>query len=219
LQTPPAARGRAPGAAAQHVEDSGARELNERRQTEQQAGGGRNHGGGEDHCAIDMQIDGAGEARRYEALEHRHAPWRNEQSECAARTGKQEVLGDGLAGQAQRTGAQRAPHGELAGASGGPDQQQVADVGARDQQDQHRREQQNRESRAALAQHLLFQRNELDTDAAIRGRKLGRKLPRNFGHIGLRGGDARVRTQPPDGVQKVAIPARAQLRRKPQRQP
>src|SRR5438874_699450 len=73
---------------------------------------------------------------------------------------RQKLLARGLARDPRRARAERGADGDLAAAGGGSREQQIRDVGARDQENESHGAEQHEEWRADLADERRLQRND-----------------------------------------------------------
>ena len=93
-----------------------------------------------------------------------------------ASSAEHHALGQQLADDASAAGAEREADGDLAAALRRAREQQVRDVGARDEQDEDRRRLPQRQDRPrALVEHALRQRVDADAVIAVRVGKLLRE--------------------------------------------
>ena len=94
---------------------------------------------------------------------------RQQQAERAAAERQQDALGQQLADDAAAAGAERRADGDLPLPRQRPRQQQVGDVGARDQQHEGRPTPSRTSSdEPHVADHLLLQRHDAERQAAVR---------------------------------------------------
>ena len=101
---------------------------------------------------------------------------------------------------------------------GCPGQQQVGDVGARDQQHEGHRAGQDEERRPHVTGQLIAQRDDARRPAGVEVGKHPRQLGRNVSHVELRLLDGHARLQPSDNHERPAT-RRSRLRREADRQP
>ena len=108
----------------------------------------------------------ARQARRIARMSALHADAREHEAEHAADDRQQHALGHELAQQPAAAGAERGAHRELAMPRLGARQQQVGEVGARDQQHERHRRLQHPDGAAGAADDLLLHRLHLQDVAA-----------------------------------------------------
>ena len=131
----------------------------------------------------------------------------------AAEQAEQQALDQHLAGQAAAAGADGGADGELLGAALGPDEQEVGDVGAGDEQDDPDRRHHHPQALADVADEIVEQRADVRPEPRVlhhldahplRRRELGQRdadHPRDVG-VDLREGDAGA--EPADRLEVVA---------------
>ena len=90
-------------------------------------------------------------------LQRSDAAGRQRQPGRSAQQREQHALGEHLPRQPDRARPQRRPHGHLAFPVGAAGQQEVGDIGARDQQYESNRSQEHQQGGPHLADHLLLQ--------------------------------------------------------------
>ena len=116
------------------------------------------------------------------------AEQREYDTQRAAAQREQNAFGQKLTDDAPRTGAQRGADRNFFLAGHGARQQQIGHVGAGDQQDAGDRAEQDQQGAARVADHLLLQRDDAESQAAI-GRIVLRMIVAQAGgeriHFGL----------------------------------
>ena len=90
----------------------------------------------------------------------------NAEAEQTAEHRQHEVFGEQLPPQERRRRAERGADAHLALALHEPRQREIGDVGARDDEDEHRRDEQNDERRLRLRRELVLPRRDDDVEAA-----------------------------------------------------
>ena len=113
-----------------------ARATQGRSQAEQEARQQRDGKSEDQHRRIKPDLLDARDIRQRQAFESLQAPECQQQSGAGARQGQQETLNQELSDNPERACPQTAADGDLAAARVGASQQQIGNVGARDQQHQ-----------------------------------------------------------------------------------
>src|SRR5689334_9717846 len=105
-----------------------------RRESEQETGEKRDEAGEGQHASVHCNLSGARQVSRKVMYENGNASVEKGQCEKIAGSGKYQAFSHQLARNAGLTGAKRCAESNFTGARRGTREQQVADVGARDQQ-------------------------------------------------------------------------------------
>ena len=126
--------------------------------------------------------------------------------------GEHQALGEQLPGDAAAAGAEREPDGDLATAGRGAREQQIADVGARQREDQHHRDDYGPEHRRRAGLGVGSELGAGDADAAGRRRRdsggsAGRARRRRCAPIGARRQPAATLHAARPRLEHVARPA------------
>ena len=95
----------------------------------------RDHEREEEHRAIDRDAADSGNAARAQRLDRTDRQVRQQEPEAAAGQGEDDAFGEHLEDEAPAAGAERGADGDFLAAHRRAHQQQVGDVGARDQDD------------------------------------------------------------------------------------
>ena len=211
----PAAREirRAPPVGAQHIGQVGPRRPQRAhhadRDSRDQRDPERDQQRGGVHLGAGQERHGAQHHRRHRRDQEIERRQREEDADRAARHRIHHRLGREQPDQLAPIGAERGAHRQLLAARQVPGEEEVGDVGARDEQDQPRRAQEQHHDRPRLAEDLLRQRDQEHAALAI-GVGIGRgQPPRHRGRLGLRLLDAHTGRQPGDHVHPVEVAALA----------
>ena len=149
-----------------------------------------------------------------------HRGVREDQADGAADRGEQHALGQHLADQPRRAGAERRADRQLACADRPAREHQVGDVRARHQQDERDGGEEQLQRRARRSDNPLLQRTDADTHVRIGVRIPLLEILRDAMHLVLRLRQRHARLQPRDDTQIVRPPrARDALRRPSHRHP
>jgi hypothetical protein len=120
-----------------------------------------------------------------------------------AEQGEDQTLGEELPDDAPAIRAERGPNGNLALSGRAARQQQVRDVGARNQEHERDRAREDEKGGPVLARQLFVERNDARAPACVARRKLRRERSRDGCHLGLRLRDGEPRFQ---SAERLEIP-------------
>ena len=199
-----------------------ARRLQRRNQAEDEAGGERDDRGERQHAPVDADAGPVdADARNVAGVDGQQradADHADHQPEHAAHRRQHDALGQQLPHDAAAAGADRGADRDLALADGRAHQQQVGDVGARDQQDEGDRAQQHPQRRSDVADDDLLHRR--DAEAALAAQRVRKRLAELLrGLLQLRGGGGErdARFQAAGGQEEMALhhAVRIDLKRQP----
>ena len=132
------------------------RRVKRREDAEEHARGHRDPGGKEQHLPGEARRGRIDRAERQIGRHDADRPAEHHEPRDAAQRREQTRLEQQLAYELTAARANREPHGHLRRAAGGAREQQVRDVGARDEQDDQRDDLENRERRAGLREDVTL---------------------------------------------------------------
>ena len=135
-------------------------------------GQGQAHADPQQAC-VDGQVEGANREAGRISAEDWHYPQRDDHTENRPDAAEQQAFREQRSAQRARTGAERRPYGQLAFPPDRSGQDQVRDVGARDDEDQRRRGQQDEEHRSRPRCDLIPQQLRVDPEVGLRRVRLG----------------------------------------------
>ena len=201
----PAARALRLGASTflQELTGRGRRTLQRGRGAEDQARDERCQRRVEDHGGVDAD---AGQPRQVGWRQRRQrldAPGCQQQSSRAAHGRKHEAFRQQLCDQPAPSGAQGRANRQFPLPGGGPREQEVGNVRAGDEEDEHRRPEQDQQRLPDIADDLLVHRHEPHADAGVGVRILTLEGRGNHVHFALRGAAVDRWLQPADDLQPV----------------
>jgi hypothetical protein len=198
-----------------------ARRRERRRGAEREHHHHRDAGGEKEDAHVQRRRRGVGKTRWRQAREIPQEGHGERHAEPGTERREHGVLGEQLSRDAGIGGPERLPHGHFPDADGASREQQIREVGARNQQHHSHRHHQQRHRRPYVAREVLLQGGHGYPGSPIGPRKLTPQLARQIGHVGLslQHGDARL--QPRHRVHEVAGAQleldRRELRRNPER--
>jgi hypothetical protein len=199
-----AGSGAAPALSLERRRQGHARGAPRRHDPEQEAGEDRGDAGESQDHGVDADLLGARQpvgACRGQEID---APPGEQQPEAAAEHGEQQALDHEQAHEARSAGAEGHAHGDLAPARHAPDQQQVGEIGAGDEEHEAHRTHEDEQGRPHRTDHLRLERQQpravLGDPVAAQARRERIRLTRRRRQVDPRG-------QPADGVDEVQ-PAR-----------
>ena len=188
------------------------RQLQGRQQAAQGAGQQRRQHREDQDAAIDVDGVEPRDLHRADADQRVDAPERDHGAGRAAGRGQRQAFNQQLAHDADPARAERGADRHLAAARGAARQQQVGDVGARDQQHgRHRAEQRDQGGPVVLDQHILEWPDDDPVHAVARVR--GVDAGGDGGQLGLRRRQRDAGTQPADRLQERRAALIGPLRR------
>ena len=118
-----------------------------------------------EHERIDGDRVEARQVSRAERHQQPHAGAREQQADHGSGERDRQALGEHLPHQLRTAGANRRADGELAAARRGADDEQVGDVGARDQQHEGNRAHQRQDRRTHAADEVVEHRHDVEVEA------------------------------------------------------
>ena len=158
---------------AQQIHDVGARGAQRRHEPEHDRGHQRRAHGKRHHRRIDPHVLKARQVLRAERQQQPDADPREPDAGDGAGAGEHQALGEQLAHEARPRAPERRPHRQLALARGRADEQQVRDVGARDEQHERHRPHERQDRGPDVGDQILVHRLDAEVHA---GRLLDGKL-------------------------------------------
>ena len=198
------AAGRAARAIAEPLVQVGARRLERRHDSEHQAGQRRDRDGEADDPPIDGRGGEGRELDRRERQQDAEADPGDNQTRQPRQDGQHQTLDEELTHQAALAGAQGEPHAHLAMAARRPDQHQVRDVGAGNQQDESDGDEQDDQGRPHTTDQLLAQRTDTHRPPGVGRGELAGDVRRNRVEIGGRGHHVDAVLEPSDEGEALA---------------
>ena len=130
--------------------------------TEEQTAEPREQNGKGKYRRVDSGRNEPGDIRRSECDERSHTPQCQDGPCGTACQRENQRLGEGLLNQVPPTRADRGPDGRLAPASGTPCQQEIGDVGARDEQHEAHGAKEGEKASSVAADQLAIKLGESD---------------------------------------------------------
>ena len=143
------------------------------------------------------------------AADTQQAHVRQQQSDQAAGDGEHQALGQQLADDAPAAGAERGADGDFLLARERAGEEQVGDVGARDEEHEGHRRHEHQERQAHAPDRLLLQRQHAERQPAVRRIEVWMLAPqphRQRVELGSRLRDRRARLERRDDVVVLAVP-------------
>ena len=128
------------------------------RDAEEHDGHERHDEGEREHRRVERHGLQVVEALHGYSADDARAPRRDYQADCRSREPEQQALDEQLSHDSPRAGAEAAPHGDLAAPGAGTHEQEVGDVGTRDQEDHGDRSEQHEQWGFDVADELARQR-------------------------------------------------------------
>ena len=194
------AAGRAAYPAGRDIPDIGARRVEGGRETQQRHD--RQAGQGEEsrHAAVDGEVQPEGGVQRRDAQREQAGRERCEPEPERARESRDDrALGEQLPHDASPRRAQRNPHADLARAAGGAREQQVGRIGARNEENEHRRRHHRVQRRLKLRVEVLVERGESRSQPRVRVGMRLRQAGRHRVEVRLRPGEAHAGREATEG--------------------
>ena len=157
------------------------------------------------HVQADIRFRRQGKRRHHRHDDLEEHP-REPDAQRSANTGQHEALRQQLAEDLGRRRAERRPHRDLALTRGSARQEQVGDVGARDQENERDgAEQQPQATNRLLAEKVVLERLDARAPAFVRRRIRRRDVARDHVHVGVCLGQRHPVLEPAEHQQKVKV--------------
>ena len=151
-------------AVAQGVGQVAADGAERRREPEEERGGHGRGGGKGEGAAVEGDLVDTRQVAGAQRLDQPDAHPREPEAEHRAAGGEDQALGEHLGHDASPAAPDRRAHGDLAAAFRRPHQQQVGDVGARDQQDEPHRAEQGEQRGPRVLDHVVVHAGHRDLE-------------------------------------------------------
>ena len=178
-----------------------------RKEAEEQPGrDGEPQGEGE-HPKVQADALGARQGGGVQGDELARSPVGKEETQGTAQEREEDALGQQLADEAPAAGAQGGADRDLPTAGGQPDEEEVGDVQAGDQEDRGNHPEEDHEGGADLLDEHLLEWQDLDPPTRV-VRVLLLQAGGDTAHLGLRGADRDPRAQPRHAGQGVRAAVR-----------
>ena len=184
------------------------RQLQRRDQAEDQRGCGGHRGDKGEHTGVHAGVGGPGYGLGTEHAERRGRPPANAHAGDGAEHADHEALGEKLRDETSARRTKRGADGEFPLARGPGGEQQIRQVGARDQQHETDRHRQQNQALPGVADGGFVQRQQPHTLAVVAVRELLLEAGGDGIELGACGGDGRARRQPADGANEVPAAVR-----------
>ncbi len=171
-----------------------------RREAEDQARDQRDRQGEHQRRHIDRHFAESRQIRGRQRKQRRHSPARDDHAASSREQGKHHALSEHLPDQPHAAGADRRAHHQLASARRRAREQQVRDIGARNQQHERHRGEQHQQRLPRIADHDLLHRHNRDALLAVTERVLLAESRCDPRHLGLRLRHRHARRQSADAA-------------------
>ena len=179
------------------------RQLQRRDQAEDQRGCGGYRGDKGEHAGVHAGVGGPGYGLGTEHAERRGRPPANAHAGDGAEHADHEALGEKLRDETAARRTKRGADGELPLARGTGGEQQIRQVGARNQQHETDRRRQQHQALPGVADGGFVQRQQPHTLAVVAVRELLLEPGGDGIELGACGGNGRARRQPADAANEV----------------
>ena len=158
---------RVPAARLERGVEIDARRAQRRREAEEDAGANRDGKGEDEHRGVEPNRFEPRDVARVDRPDDLQRDLGDRQAGGAAENAEQHALGQQLADEAFPARAERRPDGDLFLPAGGAGEQQIGDVGARDQQDERHGAEHDEHRDAEVADDGLDERDDVDRERAV----------------------------------------------------